>query len=231
MGLHFFPRGDAEFVAWGNRFVEYLGSRFTAVGLGEPEWTQLKRSWDGFTAAYAQHIKTHAIAAAAFQEKARARADFEATLRPIVRRIQAHDGTTDEARAALGITVREGNRTRLPPPSTRPVVAIAEGTRLKHTLRYSDESTPNRRSKPRGVVGAELWMAVVPNGETRCPPLPPERDGGLEYLYVALSPRSPTTVDFDSAKAGQTACYVLRWINRRGAKGPWSEPARAVVTV
>ncbi|MGE0482388.1 MAG: hypothetical protein AB7Q17_18165, partial [Phycisphaerae bacterium] len=42
--------------------------------------------------------------------------------------------------------------------------------RLLHTLRFSDESTPTRRRKPRGVLGAEVWVALANPGDA-----PPRR--------------------------------------------------------
>jgi len=37
--------------------------------------------------------------------------------------------------------------------------------RLTHTLRLSDESTPTRRARPKGVLGAEVWLTLIDAGQ------------------------------------------------------------------
>jgi len=96
------------------------------------------------------------------------RRDYDALIREVVRRVQAllwHRHLACEIpvippprrrchRAALGITVRDAEPTPAPAPTTRPVVVVDFSKRLRHTLRYADESTPTRRARPRGTIGA-----------------------------------------------------------------------------
>jgi hypothetical protein len=108
------------------------------------------------------------------------------------------------------------------PPTTRPLVRVDTSQRLLHTLRFSDESTPTRRRKPRGVLGAEVWVALAA-------PSDPPPALGAAYRFLAVNSRGTLQTDFSTAEAGQTAYYALRWLSTRGETGPWSEVAAATV--
>ena len=152
------------------------------------------------------------------------RGDYDRLIREVVRRVQAHVSVTDAQRAALGITVRDAEPTPAPAPTTRPVVVVDFSKRLRHTLRYADEATPTRRARPRGTIGAEVWVKVSPPGDP-----PPSDPGQLRFLL--LSTRAPAVTEFDGAGGGRTAHYMVRWLNTRGAAGPWSETASATIGV
>ncbi|MBN2559964.1 MAG: hypothetical protein JXQ75_03430 [Phycisphaerae bacterium] len=44
------------------------------------------------------------------------------------------------------------------------MVTVDFSKRLRHTLRYCDETTPTRRARPRGVMGAEVWVRLSEPG-------------------------------------------------------------------
>ncbi len=94
--------------------------------------------------------------------------------------------------------------------------------RLRHTLRYADESTPTRRARPRGTIGAEVWVRVSPPGDP-----PPSDPSDLKFLL--LSTRTPAAIEFTGPDGGKTAHYMVRWLSTRGEAGPWSETASATI--
>ena len=61
--------------------------------------------------------------------------------------------------------------------------------RLRRTLRYADESTPTRRARPRGVIGAGVWVKVAAPGDPR------PGDPG-ELMSLPLSTPTPARADF-----------------------------------
>jgi len=78
--------------------------------------------------------------------------------------------------------VRDFSGTPTPIPTTRPQTLVQSGQRLTHTLRISaatrskpDESTPTRRARPAGVLGAEVWVKLVapPHADEPAPTDPP----------------------------------------------------------
>jgi len=91
-----------------------------------------------------------------------------------------------------------------------------------HTLRLTDESTPTRRARHKGVLGAEVWLTLIDAGQ-----LAPTDPGELALLTIATKPS--IRADFRSGDGGKTAVYMTRWVNTHGEKGPWSEIATAMV--
>ncbi|MFO0832379.1 MAG: hypothetical protein U0637_11150 [Phycisphaerales bacterium] len=145
-------------------------------------------------------------------------------------------GRTDADRATIGIRVRVEGGPPSPTPTTRPLARVESGQRLTHTLRFTDESTPTRKAKPRGVQGAEVWLALAPPHEDPPPldaPSPQGGGGGAgvagAYRFLSLSSRGNLQAGFTAADAGKTAYYALRWVSTRAEKGPWSEPCAATV--
>jgi hypothetical protein len=122
----------------------------------------------------------------------------------------------------LGITIPDRTRTPIGPPTTRPLVKVDFSKRLSHRIAYADEKTPLHRARPRGMMGAEVWVKLTAPGEA-----PPSGPADLRFLMLAT--RSPAIVEYGGADAGKTAHYMVRWLSRRGEPGPWSETASATV--
>ncbi len=100
--------------------------------------------------------------------------------------------------------------------------SLASGTRLTHELRLVDEGSPTRRGKPAGVAGAEVWVKLVDAGTPA-----PTDPAALSFL--TLTSRPTVRTEFKAHDGGKTAVYMLRWVNTRGEKGPWSEICSATV--
>jgi len=109
---------------------------------------------------------------------------------------------------------------------------VRVGGRLTHTLRLSaeprskpDEFTWTRRARPKGVLGAEVWLTLIDAGQPA-----PTDPNALAFLTMATKPS--IRADFRSGDGGTNwggAVYMARWINTRGEKGPWSEITMATV--
>lgn len=92
-------------------------------------------------------------------------------------------------------------------------------TRLQHTINFFDEGTPNKKAKPEGVHGCEIWAKI--GGDA-----PKDQS---ELAYLATDTGSPYLKPFTSPDAGKTAYYWLRWVNTKGEQGPWSAPVSAMI--
>jgi hypothetical protein len=165
------------------------------------------------------HVAAQANAQSARATKDGNRTTLEALIRALVRRLQASSSVSDAEREALGITVPDLGAAAAASPSTRPICQIDTSQRLRHTIDFTDESTPTRKAKPAGVMGAEIWVKIGPT-----PPVDPS-----ELTFLAVDTRTPYTTDFDGADGGKQAHYMLRWVNTRGETGPWSETATATI--
>ncbi|HUT94828.1 MAG TPA: hypothetical protein VMY37_35550 [Thermoguttaceae bacterium] len=215
----YIPGADGAFHSWQDNFATYVAANFAALGLDALEIVDLNGARAAWSTAYPAHTAAQAAAESARETKDTARQAYEAEIRPLVRRLQASPDVDNTERAAMGITVPDGTPTAAVPPATRPVVTVDTAERLRHVIAFQDEATPTRKAKPQGVMGAEIWVKI---GDP-APVDPSELD------FLAVDSRTPYTTDFDGADGGKTAHYMLRWVNTRGEKGPWSETASATI--
>jgi len=223
MAKNYIPGGDTEFQAWAENFVTYASDHAADLGLGPGEIGPLTTGQADFDAKMAANITAQQAAQAARQGKDDSRGEFESLIRQIVRQLQASPDVDDTERAALGITVRDKVRTTATGEiTTRPVGVVDTSQRLRHEIRFTDEATPTRRAKPAGVMGCEIWVKVTAPGE-------PSPVSASELSFVTLDTASPYTAEYDGTDGGKTAHYMLRWVNTRGDKGPWSETVSATI--
>ena len=88
----------------------------------------------------------------------------------------------------------------------------------QHVIKVLDSENPNRRGKPQGVEGAEVWLKIGTE------PLDP-----AEMTCVGMLTNHRFVSTFNGLDAGKKAFYRLRWFNRRSSKGPWSEVVAATI--
>ncbi len=214
----YIPGPDASFQAWQSNFVTYANANLAALGLVAADMTPVTTAQTGWTTAFPAHIVAANAAKAAKQTKDEARAAYVATIRPLVRRLQASPLVSDAEKASLGITVAQSG-SPIGPPTTSPIVSIECGARLQQTLRFVDSATPTRKAKPAGAMGVEIWNKVG-----IAPPA-----GEADLRFVAVDTNSPYVLSFDSADGGKTNYVWMRWVSPTGERGPWSEQAQATI--
>ena len=213
----YIPGGDADFNAWQANFVTYANANLPNLGLAIPDLLSILSAQGAWTPSLTAHVAAQANAQSARATKDGNRTVLEVLIRALVRRLQASASVSDAEREALGITVPDLGAAAAASPSTRPLCQVDTSQRLRHTIDFTDESTPTRKAKPAGVMGAEIWVKIGPT-----PPVDPS-----ELTFLAVDTRSPYTTDFDGSDGGKQAHYMLRWVNTRGETGPWSETATA----
>lgn len=216
----YIPSADADFSAWLNNFITYANANLTPLGLVAADVVPLQTAATGWETAYAANIAAQAASQGARQEKDGARKSAEALARPLVQRLQKTGTVKDSHRESLGLNLQSTTRTAVGEPTSRPVATVDTSQRLQHTISFVDEATPRSRAKPAGVLGCEVWMKVG-----NVAPADPS-----ELTYLATDTRTPYTTIFDGADAGKIAYYMLRWVNSRGERGPWSQTVAATIT-
>lgn len=113
-----------------------------------------------------------------------------------------------------------------------------------------DESTPTRRARPAGVLGAEVWVKLVAagtghqalgtgegNGSGISSGLVPSAQSqvpSFSFLTMTTRPsfRPPARGRVQGGRrrqSGGAAVSMARWANTRGEKEPWSEITTATV--
>jgi hypothetical protein len=216
----YIPTTDADFNTWQDNFVTYVNSNLAALGLTAADLTPVTAAQSQWQTAYAANVAAQAAAQGASQTKTAARRDYENLVRPLVRRLQGQATIDDKHRAGMGIRVRTVARTPVGSPPMRPVATIDTSQRLRHTINFSDETTPSRRAKPDGVLGCEIWVKV---GDPA--PVDPQ-----DLHFLATDTATPYVAQYDGAAAGKVAYYWLRWVSRKGETGPWSQMVSATIT-
>jgi hypothetical protein len=220
MSTDYIPRSDAEFDRWQQSLVAQLGKDKARFNVADATLTTLADAQAKWANALAEHNNAQADADTKLQAKNTARREYEGLLRAQAQQLQNAPHTTDADRAAFGLTISTGRRTAAPAPTTRPVAVVDTSHRLRHTISFSDEETPNSRRKPDGVRGCELWVKV---GD-------PAPTDPAELRFLALDTATPYVAEYDGADAGKTAHYMLRWTSTRGEAGPWSQTVSATIT-
>lgn len=247
---NYIPRPDAAFAAWVNQYTGAVESWWADQGFDPAELNALTKALTDWNAAFAAHTAAQAAAQGARQTKDAARAVLEKEVRPVTNFVQANPLTTNADRAEMGITVRDTSPSPAPAPSSRPLALVESGQRLTHQLRLVDESTPTRRARPAGVLGAEVWVKLVEPGigqwgvgngsdpSTANPssplpiahsPLPSSLGDPSTFTFLTMTTRPSFRAEFKAGEGGKTAVYMARWVNTRGEKGPWSEITTATV--
>ncbi len=134
--------------------------------------------------------------------------------------IQTYFKTSNADRAEMGITVRDTSPSPSPAqtPRTLPLVLVDTGTRLQHSLRLVDESTPTRRARAADVLGAEVWVKLVapPHADQPAPTNP------AALGFLTMTTRPTFRAEFKPGQGGErwgAAFYMACWINTWGARG------------
>jgi hypothetical protein len=235
-GYHYIPRPDGDFDAWALQFRDSIEPFWSHYDLPKETFDTLKTAFEEWQAAYPAYIQAQAAAEAATQTKRAAREALEAAIRPVANVAQTFPATTDADRASFGLALRDGPRTPAATPATAPTVSVAPAGRLTHELRLVDSATPTRRGKPRGIMGAEVWVKLVAQqgsrsagGPDAATPAPETLGDPATFKFLALTTKPTVRSSFKPDDGGKTAVYMLRWVNTRGEVGPWSEVATGTV--
>lgn len=160
-GVNYIPRPDAVFDGFAGHYYDAVKNWWSVHGLDLAELNPLYDALVAWREAFPAHVAAAAAAESARQAKDAARRALEARIRPTANFVQSYPTTTDADRAEIGITVRGERSIGEAGPRSRPLVSVDTSLRLMHTLRFSDESTPTRRGKPPGVLGAEVWVRLI----------------------------------------------------------------------
>ncbi len=216
---NYMPRSDADFNNWQGNFIATLTNYLTDLGLTAEEITPITTAQTTWTTAYNNHIAAQSAAESARQDKDDSRKQYKSLLRQLVNQLQVNPQMTDAMRQGLGITVSKSTASSLGEPTTRPIPRVELKGRYQLEIHFVDETTPTRKAKPSGVMGSEIWLKI---GDP--PPTDPQ-----ELTFVALDTATPYVMEFKGEDVGKTAYFMLRWVNRKGESGPWSQTVSMMI--
>lgn len=210
---------ELAFTEWLTNFVAVVTAHAEEFAIEPSVLASLTNSRLDWNAAHSQAVTTRTAYGAAVQTKDSALAAVTPQVRSMVRQLQANPNVTDAMKRELGITIPSPSIMPAPITPTRPMATVDISQRLQHTLKIWDDSNPSRRSKPKGVFGCQVWVKTgegVPSGQKDC-------------VLLDTAPKTLYTVEYDPENAGKTAHYMLRWVDKNGLAGPWSETISATI--
>lgn len=208
----YLPSRDAELGQWAGNFSALISAAPGMYGLQEGDAANIAAYVNAFNAALAVVANPAAKTKATVAAKDGARAAMLEIVRPYAVRVRDNLGVSNADKAALRLTIMDQTKTPVPPPVTLPLLNVLAATRGAHLLRYSDSAAPDRRGKPAGAVGLQLFVAVA-GGSVNDPTI---------AAFRSLVTRQPYAVSYVSADNGKIATYFARWQNSKGQVGPWS---------
>jgi hypothetical protein len=218
----YIPSRDADFDGWFENLVKYVTER---TGGASPVWTHIPQSAvDELSAAYtAWHTAYEKTLGAHTKVDTEAKNDARkagtTVIRPFVQQYLMFPPVTNEDRTAMRLSNKDGTRTPISVPQTRPVITdIRALGGYQIQIYFRDEITPDSRAIPYGCNGCLLnytWGR--------------ERVSDVAALKeTQLMTRSPWVITLPPE--AQTAFFscVLRW-QSKGDIGPWGDVQYVVV--
>lgn len=209
---------DREVLAFLRVMSEATTGNETAFGLSGLETAESAAAADEFEADLDAYDAAKALAKAKSGKRKASRKRSLALVGFQAAKVRVTVGNDPAKLKAIGLEPRDIKPTAAPAPTSIPVATV-EFDILKHTIRFRDASTPHKRARPKGTLGAEVWRKV--GGE------PPQTDS--DFQMIALETASPHVVFYSKEDSGKTVYYRLRWVSRSNKKGGWSEIVEATV--
>lgn len=208
----YIPTRDTELGAWAGNFSTLVSASPGSYGLTAGDATTIATYVNAFTAALGVVNNPATKSKATVAAKDGAKAAMLDIVRPYAQQVRNNLGVGNSEKLALGLTVVDRTPSPVPAPVSSPLLNVIAATPGEHMLRFSDSAQPDRRSKPAGVIGLQLFVAVG-TGIVSDPKV---------AQFRAFVTRQPYAVPFEAADNGKLATYFARWQNGKGDVGPWS---------
>jgi hypothetical protein len=219
MASDYIPSTDTGCAAWAENFSTLITATPGAYGLMASDAVTIATSFNLFNAALTLVLNPLTKTKATVADKNGKRAAMLSTLRQYSQVIKRNLGVSNEAKIGLGLTIDDSGRTPIPAPTTAPILSIFNAAPLHHSVRFVDETSPDRRAKPAGVQGVLLAVAV---GTT--PPV-----DFATMPVQGLMTRQNFDLGFALPDKGKNAYYAGRFVTPSGLPGPWSALAQLTI--
>ena len=223
MPHNYIPNPDPAFDAWFQNYQQYAVANAVALGLTPAQALEVQTAKINWSLGYSNLITARNAYQAAQETKDEKREAGETVIRKITGIIQKRPETTDAQREGLGITVPDREPTPLDPgrilQEPPPIVLVDTSQRLQATIHFGPNPSDERKNpKPEIVHAAELWycFGAMPTD-------------AAAMVFLALDTASPYVHIFAGLQA-VTVTYRLRWVDRLGRPGPFSEPVTVTIT-
>ncbi len=209
---------DRDLLAEARAFEEKIAADPTAFNLTAADAAAVTGSADSFEGTLDQKDSLENQLDGVLELRDEQRKAILGELRRQRNVLYADTSLSDAQLASAGLPPRDTVKTDSPAPSTAPIGWVDYG-KLKHTIHFRDSATPDKKAKPHGMQGCQIWYFIGESAPAN------EKD----WDYLATDSNSPYIVFYDAAEAGKKVFYQLRWISKSGETGEWSETIEATI--
>ena len=220
----YIPSKDPDKLIWVSYFTEWLAAHGAGRGITREEIAALDEAEAAAVTAFAHCVTLQAAARDAADDKKAAIDRLTGLVRKAVRRVQADPHTTDDDRAAAGITVPKKIKTPKPVVgimTVAPPLVLVEYTGGDEALVHWGPNPSNERvnGRPAGVQLCEIQVA--PGGIPR---------DEAAWVLLDFTNTSPFRHSIDVTKP--VACaYRARYLNNELKPGVFGEPVVFAVSM
>lgn len=209
---------DRDLLAYSRTYEAHITANAAGLNFDSGHSDAIKDANDAFEATLDAWDALQLEEAGLSESKSTDRGTLLSKLRGQRNTLYADKTVSEATLAAAGIPPRDKTKTASPAPSTAPLGWVDYG-KLKHTIHFRDSATPDKKAKPAGMLGCEIWRYIGTSAPTT------ESD----FQYVATDTDSPYVSMFAMADAGKKVYYHLRWLSKSGERGEWSETIEATI--
>jgi hypothetical protein len=212
------PAADQALLVWAQNFDTLITATPTAFGLVAGDATAFHALALDYTTRLATATTPATRNKISVAAKDTSKLALVAKVRQLIRLVTAYPPLTPAQRANLGLNAVDNIPTPVPPPATRPMLALdPDGV-----ARIFDETTPENRRKPGGVTGAIVFSKV--GLATEAPPVDP-----ADARFAVIATRNRFAIPLPAGSNGKTLWVMAQWFNERGELGPVSTVASTTI--
>jgi hypothetical protein len=212
------PRKDTELVPYSTNFDTRITAAPADYGLTAAQATQYGTLHDAYLAAYnamaaAREAGTRSESLTATKDSTKLALLRYA--RELYRYVQANNTVPDAKKIELGVRVVDTEPTPVPPPGSAPALSVVSVTGRRVRLRLKDSTDPERKGRPLGTLGAQIFSFVGDEVPTTTEQWRSEGITGLTMIDVVFP---------DNVANGATVWFTAVWFNGSKQTGPNANP-------
>jgi len=222
MSTSYIPAKDADFANWSANFATLIAASPATYGLTSGDATTITAADAAFQLAYSDAINPATRTPVSIAAKDTQRTATLVTERAYAQSIANNAGVSPADKIAVGVNPRNSTPTKVPRPTTYPLLTVPSLLTNAIVLRYRDElASPTSKAKPPGAVAMQLNAQVAVGGTI---------SASVDLWPVAgYETKSPIIVSTDPGDSGKILSLAGRWVTRKGLLGDWGPTITSVI--
>lgn len=230
MGADYIPETDLFAALWMKFFARALVQNPTGYRTTPENAAEIEAVVHAFRLLNAQCHEPEYRTRSNISAKNSARLAAEKLVRPEAQRIRTDPRIDSNLKVLVGLNPERRRRQHVGVPESVPdlTIKLAKSDLIQIFVR---DSQSNRRGRPRGASGIELYEHVhavpvsVRIAGSYQGAIHLDRNGvPKDWRFVGIFTSTPFAIQPSSKTPGDVVSYVARWITRRGEPGAFGKP-------